>query len=315
MGRPPGSGESLDVAGLIELLDVDPVADPVDADGDGGRGPIDRFVGRTPTDRDRQVYGGQFLAQALLAAAATVEPGRHPHSLHAYFLRTGTPRTPIEYRVERVRDGRTASHRSVTAVQGEREVFRQLLSFQVDRPGPIHPRPAVGAADAAVDPERLPGYRQWVAELSDRDDHPWFAEDLPIDLRIQDPPPTDRRAAMPDRIDVWLRMTGPVPGHDPADPVWSAALLAWMSDKTISDVVLYPHGRSWTDEGADILSLDHALWFHRPVAVDSWLRLTHHAVATSRGRGLARGDLLTLDGELVASVAQEAFIVLPEDVD
>ncbi|MEM9561794.1 MAG: acyl-CoA thioesterase domain-containing protein [Actinomycetota bacterium] len=310
----PSSGESLDLAGLIELLGVSPTATgPTGRIGsEDGRGdPVDRFVGQSPADRDRQVYGGQFLAQALVAAAATVEPGRHPHSLHAYFLRTGTPRTPIDYHVERVRDGRTASHRSVTAVQGEREVFRQLMSFQVDRPGPIHP--PLEPFGPSIDPEALPDYRDWVADLSDRDDHPWFAEDLPIDLRIQDPPPTGPRGPMPDRIDVWLRMTGSVPGQQAEDPVWSAALLAWMSDKTISDVVLYPHGRSWTDDGADILSLDHALWFHRPVPVDSWLRLTHHAVATSRGRGLARGDLFTLDGELVASVAQEAFIVLPDD--
>ena len=124
--------ETADLVGSLTL----------DASGD------DVFVGHSPPERDRQVYGGQFLGQALMAAAATVEEGRIPHSLHAYFLRTGAAHVPIEYRVERIRDGRTASHRSVVATQDGREVFRQLLSFQVPRPGPTHPRRSIPWTDA-----------------------------------------------------------------------------------------------------------------------------------------------------------------------
>lgn len=292
----------MDIDDLVDLLLVEPRGD-------------DRFVGRSPADRDRQVYGGQFLAQALMAAVATVDADRAPHSLHAYFLRTGVAHTPIDYAVERIRDGRTASHRAVVASQDGREVFRQLSSFQVHRPGLAHPpaRPVPGD----VDPASFPSYRDWVAELSDSDHHSWFSEDLPIELRLEDPPPARPRGPMAADLRVWMRLTGPVTAatgvtgqgrhglHD--------ALLAWMSDKTISDVVLYPHGRSWTDHGSDILSLDHAMWFHEPVTTDRWLLLTHEPVATRRGRGLARGDFLTTDGTLVASVAQEAFIVLPDD--
>ena len=85
-----------------------------------------------------------------------------------------------------------------------------------------------------------------------------------------------------------------------------------MSDKTLSDVVLYPHGRTWTDDGFDNLSLDHAMWFHEPSRADEWFVLVHEAVATRRGRGLARGDVVRADGTIVASVAQEAHIVVPE---
>ncbi len=289
--------ESMAIEQLVDLLSVE------------AAGP-DRFVGHSPADRDRQVYGGQFLGQALMAAAATVEPDRAPHSIHAYFLRTGAARTPIEYEVERIRDGRTASHRAVVATQDGREVFRQLLSFQIERPGLTHPPPRPPAPD--LDPTTLPSYRAWVAELSDRDDHPWFGEHLPLDLRLEDPPPTDPRGPVVDDLRVWMRLDGPIPGGHPNDAALRASLLAWMSDKTISDVVLYPHGRSWTDADTDILSLDHALWFHEPIPLDGWLLLTHEAVATRRGRGLARGDVVTADGTLVASVAQEAFIVLPD---
>lgn len=271
----------------------------------------DRFIGHSPADRDRQVYGGQFLAQALMAAAATVEPGRAPHSLHASFLRTGAAHTPIDYRVERIRDGRTASHRSVVASQEGREVFRQLLSFQVERPGLSYPPPQ---PVTERDPGTFPSYRDWVAEFSDTEEHPWFAEDLPIDLRLENPPPTGRQTPMDLDLRVWMRLRPWAGSADPDadDHALHAALLAWMSDKTISDVVLYPHGRSWTDSGSDILSLDHAMWFHEPTRPDGWLLLTHEPVATRRGRGLARGDYLTIDGQLIASVAQEAYIVLPD---
>ena len=286
----------MDIDELIGLLRVEPAG-------------ADRFVGHSPADRDRQVYGGQFLAQALLAAAATVEADRAPHSLHAYFLRTGAAHTPIEYRVERIRDGRTASHRAVVATQGDREVFRQLVSFQIDRPGLSYP-PAGPGTDA--DPAAFTSYRQWVADLSDSDTHPWFSEDLPIELRIENPPPTSEREPIDAALRIWMRLPEPAGAVDDRT---AAALLAWMSDKTISDVVLYPHGRSWTDDGSDILSLDHAMWFHEPVRPDQWLLLTHEPVATRRGRGLARGDFVTGDGRLVASVAQEAYIVLPEGAE
>ncbi len=291
-------------------MDIDELVDLLGVEAVGATGE-DRFVGHSPPDRDRQVYGGQFLAQALMAAAETVEPGRAPHSLHAYFLRTGAARTPIEYRVERIRDGRTASHRAVVATQGDREVFRQLVSFQVDRPGLSHPAPR---PMPATDPSTFPSYRDWVAALSDNDDHSWFAEDLPIDLRLENPPPTRPRGPMDAELRVWMRITDPVEPQSDAttDEMLHAGLLAWMSDKTISDVVLYPHGRSWTDAEADILSLDHAMWFHEPARADQWLLLTHEPVSTRRGRGLARGDYLTADGTVVASISQEAYIILPD---
>ena len=122
--------------------------------------------------------------------------------------------TPIEYRVERIRDGRTASHRSVVASQGDREVFRQLVAFQRPRPGLAHSgrhvAPAVG-----VDPAALVEYRAWVAEQSDNVDHPWFAEDLPIELRLENPAPIGARSEAARELRVWMRLSGPVERDDP----------------------------------------------------------------------------------------------------
>ncbi len=287
----------MDLSELIDLLSVEPVGD-------------DTFEGTSPRDRDRQVYGGQFLAQAVMAAAGTVELGRFPHSLHAYFVRTGAAREPIRYRVERIRDGRNFSHRSVVATQsdgagGQKEVFRQLLSFQVPSDGLDYQKASAAVGD--VDPADMTDYRQWVAELSDATSHPWFNEDIPVDLRIQSPPAPRPRRPIVEDLGVWMRLQGQVPDDD---PVLHAALLAWISDKTISDVIMYPHGRTWTDEGADVLSLDHSLYFFEPTRADQWVLFTHEAPATGGGRGLARGDLFTLDKRRVGAISQEALLVV-----
>ncbi len=298
----------MDASQLVDVLTPEPI----------GQDRHDRFRGSSPTDRDRQIYGGQYLAQALLASAATVDPDRSPHSLHAVFLRPGSPGRPIEYRVDRIRDGRTASHRSVMAIQDDVEIFRQHVSFQIDRAGPSYPPPEPPGSD--LDPSSLMPYREWVRDLSDQPDHDWFTENRPIDLRIEHPPSTMPRSPIEQPIDVWMRLVVD-PADDPntglvdltgASPVVHAALLAWMSDKTIADVTLYPHGRSWTDQGADLLSLDHAMWFFEPVRADRWHRLRHEVPATRRGRGLARGEFTTTDGVVVASVAQEAFLIVPD---
>ncbi|MEZ5407575.1 MAG: thioesterase family protein [Acidimicrobiales bacterium] len=286
----------MDLTELLDVLTVEP---------DPGGAP-DVFVGHSPADRDRPVYGGQFLAQALRAAGATVEPDRRPHSLHAYFVRSGAPKTPIRYEVTRVRDGRSFSHREVVATQDGKEVFRQIQSFQVPTDGLVHSERF--PVEPGFDPAREIGYRAWVREASTHHDHPWFGEQMPLDIRFEAAPPAQPRTPLGGVLRIWMRITETIPSDD---PTLHAALLAWMSDKTISDVVLYPHARSWTDVGHDILSLDHAMWFYDPARADQWVLFTHETPATTGGRGLARGDLVTLSGQRVGAVAQEALLVTP----
>ncbi len=264
------------------------------------------FVGRSPVDRDRPVYGGQLLAQAVMAAAGTVEAGRVPHSLHAYFIRSGAARTPIEYRVEAIRDGRSFSHRSVIALQDDREIFRQMMSFQVPGDGLRHQEPL--EIEPGIDPATMTQYRHWVEALSDNKDHGWFGEILPLDLRLQDPPPARPRSPITGTLRIWMRMLGHVPTDDPCI---HAALLAWMSDKTISDMTMYPHARSWTDTDHNILSLDHTMYFFEPARADEWILFTHETPATAGGRGLARGDMVTLDGHRIGALSQEALLLAP----
>ncbi len=286
----------MNVDQLLDIVAVEPGDD------------LDHFIGRSPADRDRPVYGGQLLAQALMSAGATVEPGRAPHSLHAYFVRSGSAHTPIDYRVERIRDGRSFSHRSVVAFQSGREIFRQMLSFQVPTIGLGYQEPT--SVEPGLDPSTFMHYRDWVRDLSDNQDHPWFGEELPVDLRYQDAPAPRPRSPITGVQRIWMRLLGQVPTDD---PVLHAALLAWMSDKTISDITMYPHAHSWTDAGFDILSLDHTMYFYEPSRADEWTLFTHEAPATRGGRGLARGDMISLDGRRVGALVQEALLVTPDE--
>lgn len=281
----------------IEELIADLLVEPTGAD---------EFVGLSPAGRARPVYGGQFLGQALMAAAGTVESGRLPHSLHAYFVRSGSSHTPIRYRVERVRDGRNFSHRSVVGTQDDREVFRQVMSFQVPAEGLEHSNPfEVGPR---TDPGRFRDYRDWVEELSDNVDHDWFTEAVPVELRLEDPPDPRPRRALSGDLRVWMRADEPIVTDD---PMVHAAVLAWMSDKTVSDVTMYPHARSWTDADTNILSLDHAMWLFEPIRADEWVLFAHETPATRGGRGLARADLVALDGRRLGAIAQEALLLIP----
>jgi acyl-CoA thioesterase-2 len=84
--------------------------------------------------------------------------------------------------------------------------------------------------------------------------------------------------------------------------------MTYASDMTLLDSVLLAHGRSWADGETSGASLDHAMWFHRPVRADRWLLYAQESPATSGARGLARGELFTQDGQLVVSVVQEGLI-------
>jgi acyl-CoA thioesterase II len=304
----------------------------------------DRFVGRSPAGRTRSIFGGQFAAQALMAAGRTVPDGRAPHSLHAYFLRAGDPRRPIEYRTEVVRDGRTYHHRQVVAAQDGKEVFRLLAGFTAAGSGPYHqppggsvpvPRPAGAGGghhpDGTVgaDPDRPPvppdrfldgggrehgdgawcDYVSWTMAGTDNTDHPWAGETTPLDVVLADPPDPAHGRPVPTPLRMWIRLRGTVPSED---PLLHAALLAWVSDKTLADLAILVHGRRWVDDGVTSVSLDHTMWFLEPARADGWLRFDQQVDHTAGGRGLVRGALCTADGRQVAIAAQEAIVGLPD---
>jgi len=283
---------------LSAILSLEPVGEGV-------------LLGRSPAWGVR-VYGGQFLGQSLLAAAGSVPPDgagepRAVNSLHAYFLRPGDVAEPIEYRVSAVRDGRAFATREVRAFQHGREAFRLLASFHAREPGLLYqPRPDIAALpgpDAG-----LPTYQEWMLATYDED----RAEDRaraeqrpePIEVRYVDPPPprSPRPLDAPQRM--WVRSAGPL-GEDAAV---HAAALAYLSDETLIDQAMLPHGMRWSDARLEGASLDHAMWFCRPARADEWLLFEQTVLSTAGGRGQVRGDLYRPDGTLVATVTQEGLL-------
>jgi acyl-CoA thioesterase-2 len=252
------------------------------------------------------VFGGQVLGQALSAAAQTVEPERHVHSLHAYFLRPGDVKKPIVYEVDRIRDGGSFNTRRVVAVQSGHAIFNLAASFQKVEDGFSHQ----DQMPAAPPPESLPTdqerLKKHVAKLPPKMQQRALAE-RPFEMRPvddeHDADPLALTARPPSRM-VWLRTVGKVSD----EPALHAYLLAYASDHAFITTALLPHGVSWITPGMQVASLDHVMWFHRPFRVDEWLLHVIDSPSASGARGLVRGRIFTEAGLLVASTAQEGLI-------
>lgn len=277
------------VAELIALLDLE-------------RLEVDLFRGRSPERGWPRVFGGQVVAQALVAATRTVPSSRPPHSLHAYFLLGGDPKVPIVYEVERIRDGRSFTTRRVKAVQHGRAIFAMSVSYHEAEPGYEH-----GAAMPDVPgPDTLPDSRSLIAAAAGipAPVAGYFARERPIELKpVELRRYLDREPREP-LCNVWLRAASALPD----DPAIHQAVLAYASDMTLLDCALIPHGRSVFDPDIQSASLDHALWFHRPFRADEWLLYAQDSPAGGGARGFARGQIFSRSGALIASVAQEGLL-------
>ncbi|MBV9345803.1 MAG: acyl-CoA thioesterase II [Gammaproteobacteria bacterium] len=250
-----------------------------------------------------QVFGGQVLGQALSAAAATVAAERIVHSLHAYFLLRGDPHAPIVYQVDRSLDGHSFSNRRVVAIQHGQQIFNMTASFQVLEEGFDHhsPMPAVSP------PERLTPYSGPDAELLARMPprlQRFFQEPRPFEFSpVQPIEFLKARHEAPQR-QIWFRAVGPLP----ADEMLHRRLLAYVSDFFLLDTSTLPHGTSFLSPSLIIASIDHALWYHRPVRIDEWLLYAMESPSASGARGFSRGSVFARDGTLLASTAQEGLV-------
>ena len=285
------------VAELLAILDLEQIA-------------LDRFRGQSPQAARKRVFGGQIVAQALVAASRTVSAWT-PHSLHGYFLLPGDPATPIDYEVERLRDGASFAARRCAAIQNGRTIFTVPCSFQAQEEGLDHALPMPDAPD----PDTLMSQTQMVgafAHMMPNAMQRYFVQERPIDLRPVDLSryyPKASRGPLSSHQNIWMRAAARLPD----DPAVHRAVLAYLSDMTLLDTALVRHQRSVFDEDIQGASLDHALWFHRPFRADEWLLYAQESPNASGGRGLARGSLFSRDGRLVASVMQEGLLRLRAD--
>lgn len=279
-------------AGLVANLDLETIE-------------VDIFRGRSPQKGWKRVFGGQVIAQALVAASRTVE-GRAPHSLHGYFILPGDPLVPIVFEVDRIRDGKSFTTRRVVAIQHGKAIFSLSASFQIVEQGVEHylPTPAAPDPDSLPDPVDLLRFAGEAARQRLQD---FFDRIRPIEVRPIDVSryaPGARGLPREPKQSLWIRIAGRLPD----DPATHRAALAFLSDMTLLDTALATHGFSVSDPEFQVASLDHALWFHRPCRVDEWLLYVQDSPNSGGSRGLTRGLLYSRAGVLVASVAQEGLI-------
>jgi acyl-CoA thioesterase-2 len=281
----------------------DPLAEMLETlDLSGGK---TEFVGKSQWMPHGRVYGGQVLAQSLIAASRTVTEGRVIHSLHGYFLRAGDIGQPVQYSVDVLRDGRSFSTRRVQGFQNDEPIFSMIASFQDIDPGIEH-------QDAfptdIPDPETLPS----AAEIMGDNPHPvaqYWANARPFDMRhVGSPIYFNVQGEKVAHQAVWIKALGDLPD----DPVIHRAALAYASDYTILEAIYRRHGIAWSHPGLKSASLDHAMWFHRDGRADQWLLYVQESPSAQGGRGLSLGRIFTRDGRLLATVAQEGMVRVPE---
>lgn len=271
-----------------------------------------RHIDLRPTDYDRfrgdveqeegRLFGGLVLAQSVMAAGRTVDKG-DIHSLHAYFLRAGQPVEPIDYSVERIREGRNFFTRRVTALQGGHTIFEASVSFTLTEEGLEHQLPM----PAAPDPEGQPSWWEMMQKQMPPEIRRQFNRrrpgrrgwSMPIDIRGVSAGPMPGEGGLPSRM-VWARPLGELPD----DALVHAAAIAYMSDSglvaTVASVRMF-------SPGGTSASLDHAIWFHYPPRFDDWLLYVNESPAAHSARALIHGRMYRRDGALVASVAQEGL--------
>jgi acyl-CoA thioesterase II len=264
---------------------------------------VNLFRGLSPDEDRQRVFGGQVAAQALTAAGRTVDPLRQVHSLHAYFLRPGDPTIPLIYEVDRIRDGKSFTTRRVVGIQHGEAIFNLAASFQVEEPGPEHSDPMPDVPD----PETLPTFRERIEPHLDRlgpDFAAWLVRERPIDSRpVDDPPWLDPTPRAPEQ-DVWIKTNGTLPD----DPLLHTCVVAYASDLTLLDTAMLPHSVSHSGGQWQVASLDHAMWFHRPLRADEWLLYHQTSPSAGNARGLAEGSIFRPDGMLAVTVIQEGLI-------
>ena len=278
------------IADLLSLLELE-------------RLEVNLFRGESRDIGSAQVFGGQVLGQALVAASRTVE-GRVVHSLHAYFLRRGDFNAPIIYEVDRSRDGHSFSSRRVTAIQHGEQIFNMAASFQVAESGLDHQI----SIPNVPPPEELPDMThpppELLARLPERMQK-FLTIERPFEFRSVQPfDYIEQRISSPAR-QVWFRTIG---RKLPDDETLHRCLLAYVSDFYLLDTATLPHGTSAINGKAVMASIDHAMWFHRPLRVDEWMLYALESPSASGARGFARASVFSRDGRLVASTAQEGLV-------
>jgi acyl-CoA thioesterase-2 len=263
---------------------------------------VNLFRGQSPNEQRQRVFGGQVLGQALSAASYTVE-NMSCHSFHSYFLRPGDPNTPIIYEVDAARDGRSFASRRVVAIQHGKQIFNMSASYQIAEDGHEH---QIEMPEAPA-PESLASDFDLRHKIADKVPEAWrdsFLRRRPFEMRPVEP----KNMFKPEKLDpkhmVWFKADDGMP----SDLQSNQAMLAYMSDTTLLDTSLRPHGLTYMNPKLQSASLDHAMWFYHPFQADQWILYVQDSPASAGGRGMNFGHFFTQDGKLICTAAQEGLI-------
>jgi acyl-CoA thioesterase-2 len=282
--------------GLVQLLDVSPA---------DGAGDAAHFSGPRKPGGVGRVFGGQVVAQALMAASRTVPEDRPVHSLHGYFMRPGSEEFGIDYAVDADMDGKAFSNRRVVARQQGKPIFNMTASFHLPEPGLTH---QVEMPDAPP-PETLVSFADYVwthPELASPVLKRMLAQPSPFDYRpVAQMTPEALKEPHPEQALCWIKMGA---GALDISQSRQRALLAWISDTLLLASAYRAHGIQIGMDDYQSASIDHSMWFHEDVQCGDWLLYAIQSPWTGDARGLAFGRFFTQEGRLVASVSQEGLM-------
>lgn len=278
-----------DFTELLAILDLDRGRDN------------DVFVGGHPSKTPMRTFGGQLMAQTLVAAGRTLTQDLSLSALSVHFVNGGDTTRDIEFRVHRLRDERRFANRRVDAMQGDTLLATALVSYLSGGPGLEH---SVDAP-AVADPETLPRLRELLRGYEET--VPGFVNaPHPIEWRYTNDPAWVMRSngGRLDHNRVWVKADGVLP----EDPVLHTAFLAYASDTTVLDSVITTHGLSWGFDRIFAATVNHTIWFHQQVRFDDWMLYSTSSPVAADSRGLGRGHFFNRSGQLIASTVQEGVI-------
>ena len=263
-----------------------------------------------PTGR---VYGGQVIAQTMMAAAKTVSPSRLPHSIHGYFIAPGDIRQDLLFDVESLRDGRSFSARRVNVTQADGAILTAIASFQE------HGQTGVEFADPmpadVPDPDTLTNAKELMAPYAEHSPFAnYYAKKSPFDIRHVNPTVmlgVDEESAKHDsgKQMVWMKVDGTVD----VPQVMHRAILAMECDQVMLEPILRRSGLSVVTPGISYASIDHSMWWYRDIDVNQWHLYVQDTPTAAHGRRLGGAKVYTQDGELAAVMMQEAMIRVPQE--
>ena len=252
------------------------------------------------------VYGGQVLAQSILAAYKTIA-GKSLNSIHSYFLLMGDNSKPIKYSVTKVRDGKSFSVRRVKAWQGDKNIFIMAASFHKTEEGLTHQK----SMPNVPQPESLTPFSEIFAEFAEKfqiKPKGFYAENGPIIFHPVERYNPFNPGKKPPLTHLWFKPNGVVP----SEQYLNDAFMAYASDFSLLITALLPHDVSFFKTPMKIASLDHAMWFHKPINANDWHLYVVSSPFSGNARGFCQGSIFNSGGDLVASVAQEGLIRIIE---